>query len=135
MLQFSKDRQHALVIQNRPALVVDVLKHFVSFKPDLVKVYPPAYFVALVDASIVIAETFRIDSVFSIRLFARLRWDVAPGFYREPRINAVLARKDQPADDRFSRLESSAYDEAWANATSFNGPHEWRAFLGEDWPK
>ncbi len=73
-----------------------------------------------------IADQFNIDDVYSMRLFVRLRWDIAPGFYKQPQIAKVLMQTDRKAEDRFIELTTADFSEAWNQAEQFNDSSEWR---------
>ena len=80
----------------------------------------------LINDSIELAQPFNIDDAYIMRLFVRLRWDIAPGFYRQPQIAQVLAQTSRSAESRFTELASPAYADAWEEARKYTGAREWR---------
>ncbi len=130
MLKFDKDQTHGPVMADRQKLLEDVVKHMIDELPAVVEAYPKGYFLSVVNDSIEIALRHGIDDVFSMRLFVRLRWEIAPGFYKQPQIAAVLKQTFRPAEDRFDELTTPAFEKAWTEAEALTGPEEWR---GEAW--
>jgi hypothetical protein len=130
MLKFEKDQLHGPVMADRQLLLEDVVKHLMEELPAVVDAYPKGYFLSVVNDSIDIALRHGIDDVFSVRLFVRLRWDISPGFYKQPKIAEVLAQTFRSAEERFDELTTPDYDQAWQDALQFSGPEEWR---GDAW--
>lgn len=126
MLKFTKQQVHGPLLADRPRLIADIIEHLDTFTPEVVTAYPPGYLRGIVNEGIKLGFSFGIDDVHSMRLFVRLRWDMAPGFYKEPRINAVLSQTNRPADERFDQLATSQFDAAWLDSMAFDGPGEWR---------
>lgn len=115
-----------MVLKHRESLLKDVAEHLVEYRPDLKTIYPNGYFYWLINDSIDIAEALNIDDVYSMRLFVRLRWEIAPGFYKQPQIAEVLAQTWRKAEDRFAELATEGFSQAWTLASQFDDPREWR---------
>lgn len=82
---------------------------------------------ALVRHSSVFArDHFGLNEIAALRLFVRLRWEIAPGFYREPTIAAALADKSLRPIERFEALMTSDTDHVWLDAMAYDGPAYWR---------
>jgi hypothetical protein len=73
-----------------------------------------------------IAATFALDDVEALRVFLQLRFDIAPGFYREPDIAAVLGRRGLAPMARWAVLANEPYGDAWLRAGLYQGAGEWR---------
>lgn len=131
MLKFTQQQIHGPVLVNRQKLINDIENHLQEYCPEIVSAYPRGYLWSILNESIKIAFSFRIDDVHSMRLFARLRWDIAPGFYKQPDIARVLAQTERSAEERFDQLTQPAFDAAWDEAQAFDGPHEWRGEIRE----
>ncbi|QRK11413.1 hypothetical protein JQX13_15860 [Archangium violaceum] len=125
MLKVAQAQLHSMVLNQRELLVRDIEEHLAEYRPDIVLIHPRPYLLQLINDSIDLASRFRIDDVFSMRLFVRLRWDIAPGFYRQPQIARVLSWGERTAEDRFKELATERYAQAWEDAQKFNAPHEW----------
>ncbi|MEM6483572.1 MAG: hypothetical protein AAF662_01115 [Pseudomonadota bacterium] len=130
MLKFSKDQVHDPVMKDPAKLLDDVVRHLIDELPAVVDAYPKGYFLSIVKASIDIALRHNMDDVFTVRLFVRLRWEIAPGFYKQPKIAAVLADTSISAQQRFEHLTTPSFDDAWEEALGYTGSSEWR---GEAW--
>ena len=126
MLRFSPDQLHDPVLRDRRLLLEDVLQHLVDHLPGVVAAYPRDYFIATVNQGIDLALDHEMDDVHSVRLFVRLRWEIAPGWYKEPSLAAVLSEKDRPAAERLDDLMQDRFGDAWLAAHEFNAPEEWR---------
>lgn len=130
MLKFTKNQIHGPIMGDRHLLLEDVVNHFLKDLPEVVNAYPKGYFLSIVNESIDIALKHKMDDVFTVRLFVRLRWEIAPGFYKHPQIASVLKQTSRPAQDRFDELTTPTFDKAWEEAQSLTGPDEWR---GDAW--
>ena len=115
-----------MVLSSRPLLIYEIEQHLIEFRPDILRIYPRPYLRWLINDSIELAQPFNIDNAYMMRLFVRLRWDIAPGFYRQAHIASVLAQTTRPSEDRFAELTGPAYASAWEDARKFNGAREWR---------
>lgn len=69
-----------MVLNIRSLLIKDIKEHLVEYRSDLFQIYPKPYLLWAINDSIDIASSFNIDDVYSMRLFVRLRWDIAPRF-------------------------------------------------------
>jgi len=122
---------HAMVLANRPLLIHDIKEYFEEYRPDISPCYPQSYFNWIIDDSINIATQFNIDDAYSMRLFVRLRWDISPGFYKQPQIANVLKQTNRTAENRFNELATADFSEAWNQAEQLNDPNEWRVRFWE----
>ncbi|MGL4321655.1 MAG: hypothetical protein ACRCS3_12405 [Paracoccaceae bacterium] len=126
-MRLRQNQIHAPILSDDAALTADVLMHLQENMPDVMKAYPPGYFVALVKHSAMIArDTFGLDDVQAIRLFVALRWEVAAGYFHHADIHAALMDKRRPAMARFEYLLSPAMEHVWLDAEAFDGPEYWR---------
>jgi len=117
----------APVVGDDEALTADVIGHLEQFLPEVLTAYPPGYLVALIRHSAIFArDHFGLNEVAAIRLFVRLRWEISPGFYKEPTIAAVLADRALRPMDRFDRLLAPEHEAVWLEAAGFDGPAYWR---------
>ena len=132
MLRIRKAQLDGMVLNRREMLIKDIEEHLAEYRPDLASAYPRPYLLWAINDSIEIASQFRIDDVFSMRLFVRLRWDIAPGFYKQPQIARVLSQERRTAEDRFEELASEWFAEAWEEAQKFDDPEEWRTRFWRD---
>jgi hypothetical protein len=115
-----------MVLSNRKLLTNEIEQHLTEFRPGTPRIYPRPYLRWLINDSIELAQPFNIDNAYMMRLFVRLRWDIAPGFYRQPQIASVLAQTTRPSEDRFAELAARPYADAWEDARKFDGAREWR---------
>lgn len=118
---------------NHPILTDDneltraVIEHLLENAPDVVKAYPPGYFIMLVRHSACLArDEFGLDDVQAICLFVSLRWEIAPGYYQHPPIEAALKDRSIPAMERFERLLLPENEHVWLDAAAYDGPEYWR---------
>jgi hypothetical protein len=122
-----RERQfHQIVLSDRARLIHDMREHLLAYRPAIVAAYPPRYLTWAIDDSLAIAAGFGLDDVQMLRVFVRLRWDVAAGFYKQPDIARVLADRSLTPAERFDRLAGRAFEPAWEAARAFDGPEEWR---------
>ena len=115
-----------MALSNRQSLIHEIEQHLTQFRPDILRIYPRPYLRWLINDSIELAKPFNIDNAYMMRLFVRLRWEIAPGFYRQAHIASVLAQTTRPSEDRFAELATLSYADAWEDARKFNGAREWR---------
>lgn len=117
----------APIVGNDHALTADVIMHLSDHVPNVITAYPPGYFVALVRHSAIFArDHLGLNEIAAIRLFVRLRWEIAPGFYREPTIAAALANRSVRPIKRFEALLTPDTDHVWLDAMAYDGPAYWR---------
>ncbi len=114
------------MLQDRPRLVRDLWIHLREYRPRLLDIYPPAYLLAIIEDTIDIARDLALDDVHVMRGFLVLRWDIAPGFYKQPVLAAVLRQADVPAATRWALLAGDRYADAWLDAHDFDDAQEWR---------
>lgn len=112
---------------DRTRLEADLLCHLAEHRPRLFDAYPRSYLEWVVHDTVDLAAPFRLDEVHALRVFLQLRFDIAPGFFRQPEIAAVLGRHRLPAMRRWERLADPSYGDAWVAARQFAGAKEWRA--------
>ncbi|MBT0957863.1 hypothetical protein IV417_10715 [Alphaproteobacteria bacterium KMM 3653] len=119
------------LLADRAALVEDIIEHLEECLPKVVAAYPLGYLQGIVNESIKIALDFNITDTVYLRMFTDLRWRIAPGWYKQPQINAVLADRATSAEARFDILMTPRFDSAWEEACDYEGPQEWRGHLWE----
>lgn len=130
MLEITADQMHAMVLGNRPGLIRDINKHLREHRPNIWRCYQPSLLDPLIEDSIDIASQFKIDDVYSMRLFVTLRWDISPGFYKQPQIAAVLMQTHRKAEERFAELATDNFSVAWHEAEQFDDLCEWQVSPG-----
>ncbi|WP_434624781.1 hypothetical protein [Azospirillum sp. B2RO_4] len=123
-----------MVLSDRRLLVRDIHDYLTRYRPGICAAYPAGYFRWVIGDSLDIAKGFSIDDVQMLRVFVRLRWDIAPGFYKQPDIAAVLSDVGRPARERFDALQSDRYADAWEDACRYDSPDEWRERFWQDEP-
>lgn len=127
MLRFTKAQLQTPVLKDRARLVKDIELHLMEFRPKLFEIFPRPYLGWVINDSVEIASHFKLDDVEALRVFVRLRWDIAPGFYKQPNIAAVLSRTELPGMARFEELAAERYADDWVEAARFDDAREWRA--------
>lgn len=132
MLVVRRSQLDAMLLGSPQLLVADIEKHLLEFRPQVVAAYPRPYLRWVIADSVAIGTGFGIDDVQMLRVFVRLRWDIAPGYYRQPQIAAVLADRSLGAAQRFERLAGADFAPAWADALRFDDPAEWRQRFWSD---
>lgn len=115
------------LLASRPQLEQDLLQHIFEVRPQLFTAHPIAYLRRLVKNTLDIAATFGLNDVGALRVFLQLRFDIAPGFYKEPELAKVLADRRLPPKKRWTRLSQSEFGDAWLRARAFRGEDEWLA--------
>ena len=117
------------VVADRSRLHQDLLAHLCELRPGVAAAYPAPYLAWLVDDSITLATPFGLADVAALRVFLLLRFDVAPGFFKEPRIARLLGDASLPPMERWQRLAGPEWGDAWLAARRFEGAVQWRANL------
>ncbi|MEM9436626.1 MAG: hypothetical protein AAGA15_06255 [Pseudomonadota bacterium] len=114
-------------VGNDTAITEDVLQHLIEHLPHVVSAYPAGYFIALVRHSVRIArDQFGLNETAAIRLFVRMRWEIAPGFYKHPTIAKVMSDQSLRSIDRFETLLLPQNEHVWLEAMEFDGAAYWR---------
>lgn len=117
----------APTVQDDIALTKDVVGHLEEHLPDVVRAYPAGYFIGLVGHSARIArDRFVLNESAAIRLFVRLRWEIAPGYYHHPTISAALSDQKLRPIDRFEKLLEQDNGQVWLDAMEYDGEAFWR---------
>jgi hypothetical protein len=125
MLEFSKAQAEAPLLLDRQALIDDIEEHLASEYPNMVAVVPRGYLWAVINDSIRLALWFRLTDVENIRFFTALRWEVAPGYYREPRIWKILVDFEKPQTERVEALGDDAMEDALQAAIAGADQRHW----------
>lgn len=126
---FTREQMELPILINRPLLIEYLIDYLEDDFRARMNLYPKGYLQLMIAHSAQLAiETFRIHDLAHIKLFAGLMWRIAPGFHKEPQINAVLRRTDVPARDRFDRILQPDFADAWARATDLRGFRHWLPF-------
>ena len=122
------DRQiNKPIVDDEDELIRAVILHLAEERPEVVKAYPPGYFIMLLRTTVRTArDHFRLDDLAAIRLFTTLRWDIAAGYYWHPVIAETLLRTDLDPMARFERLLEPDLDQVWLEAAVHDGPDYWR---------
>jgi hypothetical protein len=126
-LVFTAEQVERPVLADRGALRRDLLEHLLAVRPKLFRIYPLPYLRWVVDDTITLAAPFGLQSVPAQRMFLQLRFDIAPGFYKEPAIADVLADQALEPMARWEKLGTEEFGDAWLQATARDGSDEWRA--------
>jgi len=117
----------APVVRDDVALTQDVIEHLSGFLPAIITAYPPGYLIAIVRHSATFArDHFGLDEIAAVRMFVRMRWEIAPGFYKHPEIAAQLSDQSMRPIDRFEALLAPEKEHVWADAMIYDGPAYWR---------
>jgi hypothetical protein len=125
MLRFSKRQAEAPLHLDRQALINDIEEHLAREFPQMVAVVPRGYLWAIINESIRLALWFRIVDVEHIRFFTTLRWELAPGFYREPHIWKILTDYARPEGERMEALGDNAMEAALQAAIVNRSDSHW----------
>ena len=125
VLRFSRRQAEAPLLFDRHALIVDIEEHLAERFPAMVAVMPRGALWARINDSIRLALWFRVGEVSHLRFFTALRWDIAPGFYREPRIWAILADPARDETQRMEALGDDAMEAALQAAIAGANPAHW----------
>jgi hypothetical protein len=125
-LMMTAEQMNRLALSNRSRLETDLLQHLLEFRPKLFETYPMPYLHWVVQDTLDIAAGFGLADVEALRVFVQLRFDVAPGFWREPAIAQVLGRRDLPPMARWQMLSEEPFGDAWLRAAQYQGAGEWR---------
>ncbi len=125
-LTFTAEQMNRLALANRSRLETDLLQHLLEVRPRLFELYPMPYLHWVVQDTLDIAATFGLADVEALRVFLQLRFDVAPGFWREPAIAQVLSRRDLAPMARWQALSQEPFGDAWLRAAQYQGAGEWR---------
>lgn len=126
MLRFSKAQGQVPLLFDRQALIEDLEDYVGERLPSAMAALPRGLRWAMLNETIRIALWFRLHDVDHLRFFAFLRWDIAPGFYREPRLWRVLAAVEQDETARMDMLASDAMEDAWQAAIAGADPAHWQ---------
>jgi hypothetical protein len=126
MLVVRRSQLEEMVLKSPQLRVADIERHLREFRPHVAEAYSRPYLRWVIEDSVSIAMRFGIDDVQMLRVFVRLRWDIAPGFFKQPQIAAVLANQALSAIQRFERLAEADFAPAWTDALRYDGPAEWR---------
>lgn len=117
----------APTVQDDTILTKDVVCHLEQHRPDIVRAYPAGYFIGLVGHSARIArDRFALNESAAIRLFVRLRWEIAPGYYHHPTISAALSDRKLRPIHRFEKLLEQDDGQVWLDAMEYDGEAYWR---------
>lgn len=125
-LTFTAEQMNRLALSNRSRVETDLLQHLLEVRPRLFELYPTPYLHWVVQDTLDIAAPFGLDDIQALRVFLQLRFDVAPGFWREPAIAQVLNRRDLSPMARWQELSEEPFGDAWLRAAQYRGAGEWR---------
>jgi len=125
-LIFTAEQMNRLALADRPRLESDLLEHLLEFRPRMFELYPLPYLHWVVQDTLDIAAGFGLADVQALRVFLQMRFDVAPGFYREPAIAEMLGRRDLEPMSRWEQLAQEPFGDAWLRAGQYQGAGEWR---------
>lgn len=134
MLRIRRDQLNRMLLANRELLNRDIEEHLTEYRPHILAAYPRPYLRWVINDSLDIGLGLGIDDVTMLRVFVQLRWDIAPGFFKQPEIARVLANRELTAEQRFEKLATEPYADAWAEAERYDRPEEWRARFWSDGP-
>jgi len=131
-LRFTTAQIDAPVLADPRLLERELLTHLLEARPRLRACYPLPYLRWTVRDSMKLAAPFRFEVVAAYRMFLLLRFDVAPGFFKQADIARALADARVPAMDRWARLGEPEFGDAWLQAREFDGAGEWRTAFWND---
>lgn len=115
------------LLADHARLAHDLLTHLRDVKPAIFACYPLPYLQWLARDTLALAAPFKLDDVYALRTFFRSRFEIAPGFYKEPAIAAVLQDAGLPPMERWKRLTQPEFAAGWLSAQRYDGPAEWRS--------
>lgn len=126
-MKMSQTLIDAPIVSGDGTLTADVFTHLQEHLPEVVRAYPPGYLLGLVRHSACLArDRFELTELAAIRLFVRLRWEIAPGFYFHPVIAQVLGDRSLRPMQRFDALTHPSNEHVWLEAMAHDGPEYWR---------
>lgn len=134
MIVIRSEQINEMLLVNRRLLIRDIEDHLIKYRQHVVAAYPRPYLRWVIDDSLDIAQGLGVNDVQMLRVFVRLRWDIAPGFYKQPDIACVLANRQLTTVQRFEMLATDAFTDAWTDAERYDGPDEWRARFWSETP-
>lgn len=126
MLNFSKRQAQAPLLMDRQALVEDLDEWLSERLPSAMAAVPQGTRWSLHNETARLCFRLQIYDVEHLRFLAEMRWTMAPGFYREPRLWAVLADTARPEHERMDALAAPALGEAWDAAVAVADPAHWQ---------
>ncbi|HEX7686454.1 MAG TPA: hypothetical protein VF453_02050 [Burkholderiaceae bacterium] len=127
VLRFTTAQIDAPVLADPRLLERELFMHLLEVRPNLRACYPLPYLRWVVRDSIRLAAPFRFDTVAAYRMFLLLRFDVAPGYFKQSDIAQALSDTSLETMERWKRLTGPEYADAWLQAYAFDGAGEWRA--------
>jgi hypothetical protein len=131
-LRFTTAQIDAPLLADPRLLERELFVHLLEARPQLRECYPLPYLRWVVRESMRLAAPLRFETVAAYRIFLLLRFDVAPGFFKQADIARVLSDFRIDAMARWERLTEPGYGDAWLQARRFDGAAEWRsAFWSE----
>ena len=128
-LHFSDAQIQAMLLADRQRLQLDTLESLAKVGPAIFEAYPTHYLLWVVQDTLTLAAPFRLHDVYALRVFLQLRFDIAPGFWRQPQIGAVLGDQGLAPMARWARLAQEPFGQAWLEAAEYDSAAEWRANL------
>ena len=126
-LVFTAEQMERPMFGDRSAMRRDLLEHLLEVRPALFKIYSLPYLRWVVNDTLNLAAPFGLRSVPAQRMFLQMRFDMAPGFYKEPAIADALKDTSLEPMARWQRLTNEEFGDAWLRAQARNGADEWRA--------
>lgn len=134
MLRLSHRQSQAPILLDRQKLIDEIDGYICERHANPTTVIPKGLRHALINESVKIAFAFRIYDVEHLQFFTGLRFEIAPGFFRQPEILAVLSNPETDEDTKLDNLLSADLERAWQQAEDSRDPDDWK-FLAEDLPK
>lgn len=129
-MKVTLDQLEKPVLEDPDRLVADLLGHLETFHPHVVKAHPRGYLMMILHDSVRIARSFDINDVFNIRIFVDLRWRVAAGWFKEPRLAQILSNQTLSADQKFEIMTKDHMEAAWETAVlDHDTAEDWRGHL------
>lgn len=125
MLKFSKRQAEAPLLFDRQALIEHLEEYLAERHSSAIAAMPRGMLWAVLNETIRMAFWLRIHDIEHIRFFATLRWEIAPGFYREPRLWRILAAIERDEAERMEALGDDALEEAWQAAIAASSAEHW----------
>lgn len=126
LLRFSKEQYEFPIIFNRPALIADIDAYLREDFEQRMNCYAPGMLRAMIEAGIKQAlDVYELRDLVVLRQFAELQWRVAPGFYKQPAIDTLLADTSRTPERRWSTVLSPAYEDALVEAYEFDRMEDW----------
>ena len=122
---FSKEQLEYPILSNRPLLIDHIEEYLRESYDTRMNCYPKGFLYSMIDHGIELAFSYRLFDLEHVRLFSELRWEIAPGFHRQPDIHAVLSDDVLSSKAKFNYMTEDRFTNAWMKAMEYDDSNEW----------